>query len=357
MADKIQPPQTDPAIVDEEWLSRTREYEILEPGLPIVDPHHHLWDRETRYLLDELLDDTNSGHNIRATVFVQARSMYRADGPEEMRCIGETEFANGIAAMTESGSYGHLRACAGIVAFADLLLGDGAAPVLEAQIAAGNGRLRGIRNSAARHDVDPSIRSMPHVPPKDLLLDARFRKGFARLAPLRLSFDAWLYQVQIGDLISLADAFPDTRIILDHCGGVLGVGIHKGKREEEFPLWRSDIRALAERPNTFVKLGGLAMHNVGFGFRERPAPPGSQELAQLWRPYIETCIEAFGVTRAMFESNFPVDKLTVRYDSLWNAFKRITAGASPQEKAALYFDTAATVYRLDIAKAPVTGAP
>ena len=353
MSDGFQVPQTDPKVVDEEWLLRSREAEIIEPDLPIIDPHHHLWDRQERNLLDELLDDMNSGHNIRATVFVQARSMYREDGPEDLKCLGETEFANGVAAMTASGIYGPVRACAGIVAFADLLLGDRVQPILDAQAVAANGRLRGIRNSSARHDADPSIRSMPHIPPKGLLLDTRFREGFARLAPMDLTFDAWLYQVQIKDLISLADAFPSTKIILDHCGGVLGVGIHKDKRMEEFPLWRSDIRALAKRPNTFVKLGGLAMHNVGFGFRDRPLPPDSEELSQLWKPYIETCIEAFGVNRAMFESNFPVDKLSVRYDSLWNAFKRITAGASTQEKSALYFDTAAGVYRLDIEKTPI----
>ncbi|MGE3645928.1 MAG: amidohydrolase, partial [Beijerinckiaceae bacterium] len=294
--------------------------------------------------------DTNAGHNIRATVYVQCNSMLRADGPEEYRAIGETEFVNGVAAMAASGTYGPIRACAGIVGFADLLLGDGARPVLEAQIAAGNGRLRGIRNPSARHDTDPSIRSMPYVPPKGLLEDPDFRKGFAHLAPLGLSFDAWLYQMQIGELTALADAFPETTIVLDHCGGILGVGIHAGKRKEEFAAWRADIRALAARPNTCVKLGGLAMHNVGFGFRQRPQPPDSSELAQLWKPYIETCIEAFGVNRAMFESNFPVDKLSVRYDSLWNAFKRITAGASADEKSALYFDTAARVYRLDTSK-------
>ena len=348
MTNTNQPPASDPQIVDLAWLARTNEAEILEPDLPIIDPHHHLWDRDYRYLLDDLLADTGSGHNIRATVYVQCNSMVRVDGPEEYRAIGETEFVNGVAAMTASGRYGPIRACAGIVGYADLLLGDGARPVLEAQVAAGNGRLRGIRNSSARHDIDPSIRSMPHVPPKDLLLSADFRKGFAHLAPLGLSFDAWLYQVQIKDLIALADAFPRTAIILDHCGGVLGVGVHTGRREEEFPLWRADIRALAERPNAYVKLGGLSMHNVGFGFRQRPAPPDSVELAQQWKPYIETCIDAFGVNRAMFESNFPVDKLSVRYDSLWNAFKRITASASADEKSALYFGTAVDVYRLNV---------
>ena len=348
MIEKSKPPTTDMQLVDDEWLGRASEQEILEPDLPIIDPHHHLWDKQQRYLLDELLADTGSGHNIRATIYVEANSMYRAGGPVELRPLGETEFANGIAAMTASGAYGPIRACAGIVGFADLLLGNDARPVLEALVAAGNGCLRGIRNASARHDADPSIRSMPFVPPKNLLANSKFREGFAHLAPMGLAFDAWLYQVQIGDLIALADAFPDTTIILDHCGGILGVGMHAGKREEEFPLWRRDISELAKRPNTFVKIGGLAMHNAGFRFRERSLPPLSPELAQLWKPYVETCIEAFGVRRAMFESNFPVDKRSVRYDSVWNAFKRITAAASADEKAALYFDTAAQCYGLDV---------
>lgn len=334
--------------VDESWLARQGE-PVIEPELPIIDPHHHFWAKPSRYLFDELLTDTQSGHDIRATVYMQCRSMYRADGPAEFACIGETEFVNGIAAMSASGEYGSIRICAGIVGHVDLLLGSRAGAVMEAQVRAGNGRFRGIRNSSVWHE-DSSIRGTPHVPPRGMLADRAFREGFACLAPLDLSFDGWMWWTQLGEFADLADAFPQTQLILDHFGGVLGVGVHNGKLAEDFPHWQAAIRKLAQRPNVAVKLGGLAMRTAGFGLREQNAPLSSQELAELWRPYFETCIEAFGPQRCMFESNFPVDKVCVRYDTLWNAFKRLAQGLSAEEKAALFFDTAARIYRLDVKK-------
>ncbi len=334
--------------VDHAWLARRSE-PVIEPERPIIDPHHHFWAEPSRYLFEELLADTRSGHNIRATVFIQCRSMYRADGPPEFACLGETEFVNGIAAMSASGSYGQVRICAGIIGHVDLLLGERAGGMLEAQVKAGNGRFRGIRNSSVWHE-DPSIRGTPHIPPKGLLLDDTFRQGFACLAPLGLSFDGWMWWTQLGEFADLADAFPQTQLVLDHFGGVLGVGAHSGKLTEDFPHWQAAIRDLAKRPNVAVKLGGLAMRTAGFGLREREAPMSSDELAQMWRPYFESCLDAFGPQRCMFESNFPVDKVCVRYDTLWNAFKRLAAACNEAEKSALFFDTAAQVYRLDIAK-------
>ena len=331
---------------DEEWLSRQSE-PVIDPDLPIIDPHHHFWDRPSRYLFDELLKDTGSGHNIRATCYMQCRSMYRADGPPEFAALGETEFVNGIAAMSASGLFGPIRICAGIVGHADLLLGARAGAVLEAQIRAGNGRFRGIRNSSDWH-ADDSIRGTPVAPPKGLLLDAKFREGFACLAPLGLTFDGWMWWTQLGEFASLADAFPETGMVLDHFGGVLGIGAHTGKLAEDFPAWQKAIRDVAKRANVSIKLGGLSMRTAGFGLRERPAPAGSEELAGLWKPYFETCVEAFGVERCMFESNFPVDKVCVSYGTLWNAFKRLAAGCSAAEKSALFFGTAAKVYKLDI---------
>lgn len=333
--------------VDEDWLSRQSE-PIIEPERAIIDPHHHFWGRPARYLFDELLADTRSGHNIRATVYMQCRSMYREEGDPNFACVGETEFVNGAAAMSASGDYGPIRICAGIVGHADLLLGSQAGAVLEAQVRAGNGRFRGVRNSSVWHE-DPSIRGTPHVPPKGMLLDQTFREGFAQLAPLGLSFDGWMWWTQIHEFAALADAFPATRLVLDHFGGVLGVGAHAGKLADDFPHWRAAIRDVAKRPNVAIKLGGLAMRTAGFALREQERPASSQELAGLWRPYFETCVEAFGAERCMFESNFPVDKVCVRYDTLWNAFKRLAAGLSEAEKSALFFDTAARVYRLDLA--------
>jgi len=327
------------------WLNLQPE-EVLEPGLPICDPHHHLWDIEGyRYLLPDLLADVTAGHQVRSTVFVECGAMYRPDGAEEMRPVGETEFVNGAAAMSASGRYGAVRACAGIVGYADLSLGARVEAVLQAHLAAGGGRFRGIRHISAQ-DPSGAVRASRPNPPPRLLAEKRFREGFARLQGLRLSFDAWLYHPQIPELTDLARAFPGQPIVLDHVGGPLGIGPYAGKRDEYFPEWRRAMRELAQCPNVHVKLGGLGMKVMGYGFHKRPRPPGSQELADSWRPYIETCIEAFTPRRCMFESNFPMDKVSASYRVLWNAFKRLAAGASPAEKAALFHDTAAAFYRL-----------
>jgi predicted TIM-barrel fold metal-dependent hydrolase len=331
----------------EDWLAQRRE-EIIDPQRPIVDPHHHLWDRGgQRYLIEEMTDDIASGHNIVATVYVDCRSMYRATGPEAFRPVGEVEFANGIAAMSASGGYGKAAICAGIVSHVNLLLGDDARPVLEAEIAAGNGRFRGIRHSSA-WDADPEVAGMYATRPKGLLLDPAFRRGFACLAPLGLSFDAWLFHPQIGELIDLAGAFPNTRIVLDHCGGPAGIGRYAGRRDEIFQVWKASITETAKCPNVTVKLGGLAMRLLGYDFHERPMPPSSAEVAAAWRPYIETCIEAFGPERGMFESNFPPDKGQCSYQVIFNAFKRIAAQYSEPEKAALFSKTASDFYQLNM---------
>ena len=336
---------------------------VIEPELAIVDPHHHLWDHRgapppgpapephsfldalamaPRYLLDELLADIGAGHDVRATVFVECRSMYRAHGPPEFAPVGETEFVAGVAAMSASGVYGPARVCAGIVGHADLRLGDAVAPVLEAHVAAGGGRFRGVRHSAP-WDADPTVLGPLARMPEGLYRTPAFRAGFARLAPLELSFDTWVLEPQLDEVTELASAFPDTSIVLDHVGTPLGIGRYAGRRPERFALWSEAIRRLAERPNVTVKLGGLAMPFGGF---ERSGEPSSAELAELWRPYAETCIEAFGPDRCMFESNFPVDLYTCSYRTLWNALKRLASGASSDEKAALFSGTARRVYRL-----------
>jgi predicted TIM-barrel fold metal-dependent hydrolase len=332
----------------EDWLAQRQE-EIIDPQRPIVDPHHHLWDRGgQRYLIEEMTDDIASGHNVVATVYVDCRSMYRAAGPEAFRPVGEVEFANGVAAMSASGGYGKAAVCAGIVSHVNLLLGDGARPVLEAEIAAGNGRFRGIRHSSA-WDADADVAGMYAARPKGLLLDAAFRQGFASLSPLGLSFDAWLFHPQIGELTDLAHAFPDTGIVLDHCGGPVGIGRYANRRDEVFSVWKASIREIAKCPNVTVKLGGLAMRLLGYDFHERPMPPSSEEAAAAWRPYIETCIEAFGPQRGMFESNFPPDKGQCSYQVIFNAFKRIAAQYSETEKTALFSKTATDFYRLKLA--------
>lgn len=332
----------------EDWLAQHTE-EIIDPARAIVDPHHHLWDRGGQhYMIEEIAADVASGHNIVATVYVDCRSMYRASGPEAFRPVGEVEFANGVAAMSASGGYGPAQICAGIVSHANLLLGDAAKPVLEAEIAAGQGRFRGIRHSSA-WDADVDVAGAMYANrPKGLLLDATFRKGFACLAPLDLSFDAWLFHPQIGELTDLARAFPDTRIMLDHCGGPVGRGRFANRRDETFKEWKASIQEVAKCPNVSVKLGGLAMCLLGFDFHERPKPPSSEQAAAAWRPYIETCIEAFGPARCMFESNFPPDKGQCSYQVIFNAFKRIAAPYGEAEKTALFSKTAADFYRLKL---------
>ena len=320
----------------------------LEPELAIVDPHHHLWDHPgSRYMLDEILRDTSSGHRVLATVFVECMSMYRADGPEPMRPVGETEFVNGIAAQSNSGQYGETRVAAGIVGFADLTLGEAVVPVLEAHIAAAPLRFRGIRH-AGGFDASPDVRNSHTNPPADLYESAQFREGFARLSELGLSFEAWQYHPQMPMVINLAKAFPQTTIILDHFGGPLGIGPYEGHRAEIFDQWKKHITELARCPNVVAKLGGINMPVNGFGWHHRPAPPTSDELVSATRDYYLHTIDQFGPQRCMFESNFPVDRVSCSYAVLWNSFKKIAAGFTADEEAQLFRRTAAEVYRLKL---------
>ena len=338
-----------------QWLARHVE-DVIEPALPIVDQHHHLVERpETgRYLLPELLADTGSGHNIIATVYLEWLSMYRAGGAAEMKPVGEIEFANGVAAMAASGTYGKNQVCAGIVGYADLALGGAVENVLTAQIHAGGGevdkpggRFKGIRYISATHP-DQSAWGSPILRPEGMLVDPKVREGFGVLGRLGLTFDAWCYHTQLPELIDLARAFPDQKIVLDHVGGAIGLGRYKGKRDEVFAEWSGRMKELAACPNVYIKLGGLGMRMFGFDVHEQAEPPSSETLAGLWRPYIETCIAAFGPNRAMFESNFPVDKGSGSYQVFWNAFKRIAAGASADDKAALFSGAATRFYGLAI---------
>lgn len=324
------------------WTSQRKE-QALEPDLPIIDAHHHLWDDERgRYAADDFMADVAGGHNVVATVYMQHKAMYRIDGPQALRPVGEVEYINGIAAASASGRYGTIRLCEGIVAHADLTLGDEVQPVLEALTAAGNGRLRGVRHVAAWDGGSASV--VPGAP-RHLLQDEKFQRGLARLQSMGLSYDTYLYFPQLDELARVISKFPDLRFILNHVGGPLGIAPYFD-RDEVFAAWKIGIGKLARFPNLDIKLGGLGMLYSGRDYHLRDTPPASDELAADWRPYIETCIEAFGPSRCMLESNFPVDKQSCGYDVLWNAFKRITAPLSQAEKLALYHDTAVRAYRL-----------
>jgi predicted TIM-barrel fold metal-dependent hydrolase len=326
-----------------DWLAQRAE-PALEPELPIVDAHHHLWEMHgTRYRLDEFLADTRSGHDIRASVFVQCGWAYRETGPEALRPLGETEAVVTIAEEAERRGVA-TRVAAGIVGFADLALGAAVEPILRAQIEAGRGRFRGVRHVTARHEE--FIASIAARPPAGLMGTPAFRDGAARLAALGMRFDAWLYHHQLDELADLASAMPHLPVAVNHVGGPIGIGPYEGRRDESFAEWRAAILRLAMHPNVVMKLGGLGMRVSGFTFHEDPAPPSSATLAEAWRPYIETCIEAFGATRCMFESNFPVDKGMFAYGTCWNAFKRLASGASAEEKAMLFAGTATRFYAL-----------
>ena len=333
------------AVNHEAWLGQIQE-DPIDPDLPICDPHHHLWDRpDSYYMLREFLRDVSGGHNIRRTVYIECAAMYRQDGPAPMRAVGETEFAQGLAARSASGQYGPAAVAAGIVSHADLTLGAAVAPLLEAHARAGHNRFRGIRHQNAwdaRSEI-PDARTKPH---RKLFADPRFREGFACLRDFNLTFDAWMYSPQLMDLVSLANAFPQTSIILDHAGTPPGTGPYAGRREEIFVQWKDSIAAVAACPNVVVKLGGLAMPICGFGWETHAAPPTSQQLADATAHYYLHCIEQFGADRCMFESNFPVDKMSCSYTVLWNSFKRITQDFSPCDRAALFHDNAAQTYRL-----------
>jgi predicted TIM-barrel fold metal-dependent hydrolase len=325
------------------WLDRVHE-PALEPERPICDPHHHLWDRAGyRYLEDELLADLGTGHRVVSTVFVECAWAWRQTGPEALRPVGETEFVERVAAAHAAG--GGPRLCAGIVGFADCLLGDGVGEVLDAHLEA-SPRFRGIRH-AAGWDPSPAVRNSHSDPPRGLYEDERFRRGFAQLAPRGLSFEAWQYHHQLPEVTALARAFPDTTIVLNHFSGPLGIGPWAGRREEIFRRWQEDLVACAACPNVVAKLGGLVMPVNGFGFHKRERPASSDELVEATGAWYRHALACFGPERCMFESNFPVDKASVSYGVLWNAFKKLAAGCSEAEKTALFHDTASRSYRLD----------
>jgi predicted TIM-barrel fold metal-dependent hydrolase len=332
-----------------EWLAKRRE-PALEPDLPIIDPHHHFWDapaRDTRYFLDELNADLASGHRIVSTVFIECHAMYRRDGDPAMAPVGEVEFANGFAAISASGGYGTTRVAQGIVGYAELGLGARVREVLEAHLRAAGPRFKGVRNISAWHK-DPAARGSSANPPPDVLTNPRFKEGFAVLADMGLTFDAFMYHTQLPEILAIARAFPQAAIVLDHCGGAIGIGPYAARKAETFQEWKADMLALGKCPNVRVKLGGLGMRLFGFDVHGGELPPTSEQLAKAWGPHIETCIEAFGPQRAMFESNFPVDKGSCSYGSLWNAFKLISKRCSAEERDWMFRRSAAEAYRLPL---------
>ena len=335
-----------------DWLGLTPE-PALEPELPICDPHHHLWDRRLeripyqRYLLDELAADIYCGHNVRSTVFIECRSMYRADGPVEMRPVGEVEFVQGVAAASASGLYGPARAAAAIIGHANLNLGERVVPVLEALRGASPNRFRGIRHSVT-WDPHPEVENTAAHKIRGQLASDQFRAGARALARMGLSLEGWLYHPQLPEMAAFAKAVPELTVVLNHVGGLLRTGPYADRNGEIMANWRLGIAAVAACPNVVIKLGGLGMTRTGFDWHTRQRPIGSEELAVSMAPFLEYCIEQFTPARCMFESNFPVDKVSFSYNVMYNAFKRFSKGYSATERASMFHDTAAKTYRITV---------
>jgi L-fuconolactonase len=329
---------------DDEWLAKLTE-DVLEPDLPIIDPHHHLWLRNGyTYLIPEFAADLESGHNVTATVYAECHSMYREKGPDTDRSLGETEFVAGQAAISDSGNFGDTRVCAVMFGNIDMKLGEKIEALLERHIERSGGRFRGLRYSTG-WNADERIRNV--VPDAGALVSKPVTEAAGVLARYGLSLDSWLYHPQLDEVAVLADSFPDLTIILNHVGSPILGGPYGGRKGEVFVDWRERILRVGERENVYVKLGALPIRMPDFE-GDRSLPPSSEEVAAAWRPWIETCIEAFGPARSMFESNFPVQKRWCSFQVCWNAFKRLAANASDAEKHDLFAGAAARAYRIEV---------
>ncbi|MFK7753138.1 MAG: amidohydrolase [Sedimentitalea sp.] len=324
----------------DDWLGLVQE-PILDPTREIVDPHHHLWvhgDNDAVYELDELARDTSAGHNVVQTMFIECRSYYDLAAPPHLQSVGETRQ---VTAMAQSAKGAKI---AGIIAQADLRLPQ-LDDVLTAHIDAGQGLVRGIRHSGAC-DPEPDRLMIPGRGTPGLYHDADFRRGLARLGARGLTYDTWHYHHQNTDFIDLAKAVPDTALVLDHFGTPLGVGRFEGQREDIFDQWRRDMDALSQCPNVHAKLGGFNMPDNGWRWDRRALPPSSDEMVDSQGKWYNHMIGCFGPERCMFESNFPVDRVSISYAVLWNAFKKIAAPFDDPAKSNLFSQTARRVYGL-----------
>jgi L-fuconolactonase len=316
-------------IGGQEWLALTSEA-TLEPDLPICDPHHHLWEfrpepvHYQRYLLSDLAEDLNSGHTVRSTVFIEVKARYRTDGPEEMRPVGEVQFVERLAAEGARGQHGRARMAAAIIGYADLKLGERVAPVLDAMQAASPTRFRGVRHSVG---WDPSP-ELVNRESQGVLASDQYRAGARVLARRGLCLETSLYHPQLAELAAFARAVPDLTIIVNHIRGLVRIGTYANRDDDVLPAWRRGIAAVAACPNVILKLGGVGQRRFGFDWHARAKPIGSEELAKELSPLMQYCIEQFSPDRCMFESNFPVDKVSYSYNVLYNAFKRVSQGYS-----------------------------
>jgi L-fuconolactonase len=340
-------PKSTAALLD--WHALTRREQALEPWIPIVDAHHHLYGQlgdERYYRMRDLVEDLQTGHRIIGTVYVEGyQAGWRETGPVALRPVGEVDRIVALTPSAQTLPHGPCQVAAGVVAHADLRLGDAVAEVLDAHLAAGQGRLRGIRHITA-WDGGTVGSQIVHLPARHLMADAGFRRGLAQLQRRGLSWDVWVYHHQLGELRALVDAFPDLTIVVDHVAGLIGVAECRRQHAALYAQWVQDLRALAARPNVWIKMGGLGMALFGFGFEHEARPGTSRELALAWQPLVDACIETFGPQRCMFETNFPVDKQSGGYVETWNAYKRLTTPLSVDERRDLFYRSACRAYRL-----------
>jgi len=322
---------------------------ILDPAMPIIDTLHHLFDRgPLRFMLEDYLACASLGHNIIGSVYVETQAMMRADGPRALRPLGEIEFATGVAAMAASGVYGSCRVAAGIVGYADMTLGDDIAPLLDRAMAMAPERFQGVRQIALAHPDPNVLRFLTNRPPADLLKHPALPHALRQLGLRGLSFEATVLHHQMPELAGVVARNDGTSFVLSHMGLATAPGTGPQARAEVFDIWRDNLRGLARQPNIVCKIGGLGTSYWGFGFNTRPGPVTSEELAETWKPYIETAIEAFGPDRCMMESDYPNDGRSCGFVPLWNAYKRVVGSHSAAEQAALFHGTARRFYRLDI---------
>jgi len=330
-----------------------RDEKILDPDIPIVDSHHHLFDLpNNRYLIDEYLDDVDAGHNIIASIYCETQSFKRKDGPEWMRPLGEVEFANGVGAMTASGHYGDCQVCAGIIGHANMTFGSKIGELLDASLSIAPNRFRGVRHVTLDYPDDrPFKYIMTYKPPSGILETEGFPLALAELDKRGLTFDVAVFDPGLPRITELVDQFPNLTFVLNHLGIAIGVDMNADEKAEVFKRWSADLKMLAERPNVVCKIGGLGMPNWGFGFENRMDEVTYLELAKAWQPFVETGIEAFGPNRCMLESNFPPDGRSAGFVPVWNAYKYILRGYSVSEKTSLFSQTASRIYRLNLTKA------
>jgi L-fuconolactonase len=326
-----------------QWRAQVVE-EIVEPEIEIIDPHHHLWPKSLGifgvYDLVELQEDTGGGHRVVGTVFVECSAAYDNEAPEHLRSVGETRY---VADRAEASAHNGGAEILAIVSATDLRFGTLLDEALDAHTSAGRGRFRGIRQRLA---CDASIEGHGHDADPTLMGDPAFRAGIRRLGERGLVFDAWLYHTQLEELLDVVRGTPGTKFVLDHVGGPIGIGPYMDRAEQR-GLWHPRLAALAACDNVVLKVGGIGMTTYGAGWEDRSLPPTSDELVAYWGDDVRFCVDTFGPSRCMFESNFPVDRLSCSYHVLWNAFKKMSVSYSATERADLFAETARRTYLID----------